>query len=70
MPPEQLVGPNQDVQGYWSGLLDFDVEREFLTGKLNELRKDDCLGMLKVRRVPVHAMHCSSLVLRGTSRLC
>ncbi|KAI0801082.1 hypothetical protein C8Q74DRAFT_1240211 [Fomes fomentarius] len=47
VPPEQLVGPNQDVQGFWSGLLDFDVEREFLHGKLNELRKDDCLGMLK-----------------------
>ncbi|RPD55915.1 hypothetical protein L227DRAFT_579388 [Lentinus tigrinus ALCF2SS1-6] len=48
--PEQLAGPSKDAADLWSGLLDLEVDREFLAARLNELRKDDCLGRLKVRR--------------------
>ncbi|KAI0375188.1 hypothetical protein BV20DRAFT_960277, partial [Pilatotrama ljubarskyi] len=44
--PEQL-DPNHDAERFWSDLLALDVDRELLSTKLNEIRKEDCLGKLK-----------------------
>lgn len=49
MNPEELTGPRQDVASFWSQLLDLNVDREWLSARLNDVRKDDCLGYLKVR---------------------
>ncbi|KAJ8454482.1 hypothetical protein ONZ51_g12997 [Trametes cubensis] len=46
IPADQLA-PNHDLERFWSELLDLDVDRDFLAAKLNEARKDDCLGKLK-----------------------
>ncbi|KAI0639596.1 hypothetical protein C8Q77DRAFT_74814 [Trametes polyzona] len=42
------ISPHVDAERFWSDLLALDVDREFLSAKLNEVRKDDCLGKLKV----------------------
>ncbi|TBU63764.1 hypothetical protein BD310DRAFT_523632 [Dichomitus squalens] len=47
--PEEFTGKKQDVASFWSQLLDLNVDREFLFSKLHEVRKDDCLGTLRVR---------------------
>ncbi|OBZ78701.1 putative glycine dehydrogenase (decarboxylating), mitochondrial [Grifola frondosa] len=46
LPPEQIA-PNQDATKFWSNLLELELDREFLSGRLNEIRKDECLGRLK-----------------------
>ncbi|KAI1789820.1 hypothetical protein LXA43DRAFT_1019739 [Ganoderma leucocontextum] len=45
--PEELAGPRQDVANFWSQLLDLNVDREWLSTRLNDVRKDNCLASLK-----------------------
>lgn len=49
--PEQIA-PNQDAARFWSTLLELEVEPEFLSARLNETKKEECLGPLKVRAIP------------------
>ncbi|CCM03132.1 uncharacterized protein FIBRA_05253 [Fibroporia radiculosa] len=44
--PEQIA-PNQDATKFWSGLFELDVDVVFLSGKVSEISKEDCLGTLK-----------------------
>ncbi|KAF9814518.1 hypothetical protein IEO21_05069 [Rhodonia placenta] len=44
--PEQIA-PNQDAARFWSTLLELEVEPEFLSARLNETKKEECLGPLK-----------------------
>ncbi|KAI9065925.1 hypothetical protein FKP32DRAFT_1623459 [Trametes sanguinea] len=44
--PEQL-SPNHGAERFWSELLDLDVDRDLLSSKLNDIRKDDFLSRLK-----------------------
>jgi len=45
--PKQ-ISPHEDPEQFFSTLLDLDVKREYLEGKLNQATKDSCLRGLKV----------------------
>ncbi|OJT08174.1 UPF0668 protein C10orf76 -like protein [Trametes pubescens] len=44
--PEQIA-PNVPAERFWLDLLALPVDRDLLSAKLHEVRKDDCLGKLK-----------------------
>lgn len=43
------ISPNEDIDSFYSSMLDLDVDRAFLQGILERLTKDECLGPIKVR---------------------
>ena len=46
--PRQIAS-HQDLDRFFSDLLDLKVDRPYLEGELNRVSKDMCLGRLKVR---------------------
>ncbi|KAF5323371.1 hypothetical protein D9611_005660 [Ephemerocybe angulata] len=68
-PPAQLDAKG-DARQLFSDLLDLKVDSAFLTGELQQLSKDTCLGRLKpfLNMLFDHCLQCASTAVNGEAR--
>lgn len=47
IPPAE-ISPSVTAEAFWTRLLELDVDRVYLEGKLGHLLREECIGDLKV----------------------